>query len=116
MKKEDVETRIKEIIKEKVSRHKSEIIALENTEDQVQLLLAISPESKISELVKEIKGSSSYCINQKSGGNLYWQDGYGILSVSKSGLDVVKRYVQNQKEHHIKDNNLIKILEKYTSK
>ncbi len=31
-----------------------------------------------------------------------WQNGYGIFSVSSSKIDVVKRYLQNQKEHHKK--------------
>lgn len=29
-----------------------------------------------------------------------WQAGYGAFSVSSSKLDVVIKYIQNQKEHH----------------
>jgi hypothetical protein len=30
----------------------------------------------------------------------YWQDGYGIFSVSKSSLESVRAYIRDQKEHH----------------
>jgi putative transposase len=66
-------------------------------------------------LVKEIKGTTSYFTNHKTQGNLYWQDGYGVLSVSKSGLEVVKRYVENQKDHHGLANGIIPVLEQYST-
>jgi putative transposase len=31
-----------------------------------------------------------------------WQEGYGAFSVSPSQVSVVKRYIQNQEEHHRK--------------
>lgn len=34
--------------------------------------------------------------------NFGWQDGYGVFSVSASKLEVVKRYILNQPEHHKK--------------
>jgi hypothetical protein len=33
---------------------------------------------------------------------LTWQTGYGVLSVSQSGFDHVKAYVENQRERHAK--------------
>lgn len=32
--------------------------------------------------------------------NFYWQNGYGIFSVSQSKIDVVRIYIENQKVHH----------------
>jgi hypothetical protein len=29
-----------------------------------------------------------------------WQKGYGAFSVSQSNVEKVKKYIQNQKEHH----------------
>jgi REP-associated tyrosine transposase len=29
-----------------------------------------------------------------------WQEGYGAFSVSSSNIDVVRRYIQSQEEHH----------------
>jgi hypothetical protein len=33
-----------------------------------------------------------------------WQEGYGAFSVSPSQVSAVKRYIQNQEEHHRKRN------------
>ena len=33
-----------------------------------------------------------------------WQEGYGAFSVSPSQVAVVKRYIENQEEHHRKRN------------
>lgn len=113
--KEKEENIIHSMIDTKVQGHKALVIAKGNTMDHMHLLLSTSPETNIAALVKEIKGSTSYYINQKTQGNLYWQDGYGVISVNRSGLNVVKRYVENQKEHHTLDKDIIPILEKHSS-
>lgn len=55
-----------------------------------------------SDLVKQIKAYSSKWM--KTQGEKYknfsWQDGYGIFSVSQSDSGRVKRYIQNQRQHH----------------
>jgi len=32
----------------------------------------------------------------------YWQGGYAAFSVSESNIDQVRRYIENQEEHHRK--------------
>ena len=32
----------------------------------------------------------------------HWQDGYGLFGVSPSHVEVVRRYILNQEEHHKK--------------
>jgi hypothetical protein len=32
--------------------------------------------------------------------DFFWQDGYGIFSVSASQVATVKKYIQNQPQHH----------------
>jgi putative transposase len=97
---EDMEPDIHEIFKVKAQKHNSEIIAIGNTNDHIHTLVKISTQTVISEMIREFKGSSSYFINQNRG-KLYWQDGYGVLSVSLSAVDTVKKYVENQKTHHM---------------
>jgi REP element-mobilizing transposase RayT len=55
-----------------------------------------------ADLVEEIKKSSSRWIKTKGAhyNNFYWQDGYGGFSVGSSGIEGLKRYILNQKEHH----------------
>ncbi len=55
-------------------------------------------------LVEELKSHSSKWIKTKGENyrNFYWQGGYGAFSVNPSEMDVVVRYIENQKEHHRK--------------
>lgn len=55
-------------------------------------------------LLEELKKQSSKWIKTKAEAylNFYWQDGYGIFSVNPAEIDVVVRYIKNQKEHHQK--------------
>ena len=60
----------------------------------------------VSQFVKEIKTSSTSFINEKRFvlGRFHWQEGYGCFSYAKSQKDTVVHYIENQKEHHKKEN------------
>jgi putative transposase len=76
-------------------------LASNGTEDHVHMLLQIEPTVTISDFVGKIKGASSYEINRKLGRNtLHWQRGYGVVSFARLNLPGLKKYVENQKEHH----------------
>ena len=34
--------------------------------------------------------------------NFYWQNGYGAFSVNPTDIEAVKKYIEDQKEHHKK--------------
>lgn len=72
--------------------------------DHAHLLFLENPKKSISEIVKQIKGSSSHWINQEKiiQTQFAWQTGYGVFSVSESQLGKVYNYIKNQKEHHKK--------------
>jgi putative transposase len=97
---EPMERDIYELINLKAQKYESEIIAIGNTNEHIHVLIKVSPKILITEMIREFKGSSSYFINNRAGGILYWQDGYGILSVSPSAVNTVKKYVENQKIRH----------------
>lgn len=107
----DVEVIVHNIIKDKCKKFNSEVIAIGNIEDHIHLLLSIHPALKLSDLIAEIKGTSSFFINSQTNHILYWQDGYGVMSISTSVLPIVKKYVDNQKNHH-KSLELLEYLEK----
>jgi REP element-mobilizing transposase RayT len=74
--------------------------------DHVHVLFLQNPQKSISDLIKQIKGSSSHFVNR---GELIlekfaWQTGFAAFSVSESQLDVVCNYIKNQKQHHLKKN------------
>ena len=55
-------------------------------------------------LVQEVKQSSSKwikTINERYS-NFYWQEGYGVFSVSPINVSKVIAYIQNQHRHHQK--------------
>jgi putative transposase len=67
----------------------------------VHLCVSIAPTIRISELIGELKESSSHEVNQRPGRKeLHWQQGYGVVSFGTRDLDWVKAYVRNQREHH----------------
>lgn len=74
--------------------------------DHVHVLFLQNPQKTISDIVKQIKGSSSYFINREELvlEKFAWQRGFAAFSVSESQFDVVFNYIKNQKHHHLKEN------------
>ena len=72
--------------------------------DHVHFLAGIRPTQSISDLMQDIKGSSSKWINEKRlvKGKFEWQEGYGAFSYGKSQIKEVISYIENQEQHHRK--------------
>jgi REP element-mobilizing transposase RayT len=77
-------------------------LALNGTEDHLHLLLSASPAMAPSNLIGQIKGSSSHLIRHRGWPDFAWQGEYGVKTVSESDLPRVIQYIQNQQEHHSK--------------
>jgi putative transposase len=107
----EIEKLVYPIIRDKCSKYKAKAIAIGNTFDHVHLMLMIDPVTNISTLIKEIKGAASFAVNHETNSCLYWQDGFGALSVGKHECDKIKNYVEKQKEHH-NINDLMSVFEK----
>ena len=77
-------------------------VQINGTEDHIHVLCIMSKNISLSELLEDIKRNSSRWIKTK--GEHYrdfaWQGGYAAYSVSQSKVEVVEKYIQNQKEHH----------------
>ena len=72
-------------------------------EDHVHLLISLHKNLSLSSIIEKIKKYSSKWI-KSSVPEFYWQSGYGAFSVSKTNIEKVKSYIQNQQEHHRKVN------------
>ena len=74
--------------------------------DHVHILCMLSKKIALMKLLEEVKSHSSKWMktNDDSLKNFYWQNGYGAFSVNPAEVevDVVIRYIENQKEHHRK--------------
>jgi putative transposase len=69
----------------------------------VHAAVSIAPTVRISELIGQVKGASSYEVNRRLGRGakvLEWQSGYGVVSFGTKDLDWVLAYIRNQPEHH----------------
>lgn len=70
--------------------------------DHIHILVGITPDTAISDLVRDIKANSTKFINRKQWvvGKFQWQEGFGAFSYARSQLDDVINYVRNQEKHH----------------
>jgi REP element-mobilizing transposase RayT len=101
-----------------VSAQKQKLIAVNNMPDHLHLLAGLRPDSSLSDLVRDVKANSSRFINEKRwvAGRFSWQEGFGAFSHSRSQLDAVIRYIENQQKHHAKKSfreEYVALLEKF---
>ena len=71
-------------------------------EDHVHALINLGKQQTIADIMHQLKGESSYWINKVDvmPFKFQWQDDYFAISVSPSHVERVRRYIQNQDEHH----------------
>ena len=70
--------------------------------DHLHCLISLGRDQTMSKLAQLIKGESSNWINKEklTKTKFAWQDDYWAVSVSESHLLRVKKYIQQQVEHH----------------
>jgi REP element-mobilizing transposase RayT len=70
--------------------------------DHTHALIDLPTRYSIEEVIKLLKGGSSYWINHNAliHDRFAWGVGYGAFSVSHSDVSRVARYIANQEEHH----------------
>ena len=87
-----------------VNGNNQKVYAINGMPDHVHILLSIKPDISLSDLMRDIKASSSKWINSRNfvKGKFQWQEGSGAFSYSQSQLDNVISYISTQEEHHSK--------------
>jgi len=75
-----------------------ELIIAGGTSNHVHLLFVLPATQSLAYVIQKLKGSSSRFM----GNRFSWQQGYGAFSVSPSQVPTVKKYIQNQEQHHRK--------------
>ncbi|MFI6064224.1 IS200/IS605 family transposase [Micromonospora sp. NPDC051227] len=97
-----VDHRLEHIIREAYAGRDAPIKATETMPDHVQLLVACDPQCGIQRLVKRIKGRPSrllyeeFRISSPRLPNL-WTNGSFVATIGGATLEVIKRYVENQR-------------------
>lgn len=77
-------------------------IVIGGASDHVHVLFSLSKNHALAKVIEEVKKGSSKWL--KTQGNefrdFHWQAGYGAFSVSQSNVVEVRRYIEQQEEHH----------------
>ena len=99
---EDVETRLKELIKSACSEKQVDIIQMEVMPDHVHLILEVDPQFGIHRAVKHIKGVTSFYLRGEfkhltSKLPTLWTNSYFVSTVGGAPLEAIRKYVENQK-------------------
>lgn len=84
-----------------VENNKCKLIIGNGTMNHIHLLISLGRTIDISELIGDIKRSSSLWVkSQGTFPNFYWQEGYGAFSIGQSQVPSVVKYISDQKEKH----------------
>src|SRR6266567_4380163 len=97
-----VDERLKQLMMLTCEQCHATIEKMEVMPDQVHLLLIVDPQFGIHRLVKLLKGRSSRMLRQefpklKTRMPTLWTNSYFVATVGGAPLELVKRYIENQK-------------------
>lgn len=97
-----IDERLKELIMEKQEEYGYEVLDMEVMPDHVHLLLDVDPKIGIYSVITKIKGYTSKQLKEefpalKKRIPTLWTHSKFISSVGSVTLDVVKRYIEEQK-------------------
>ncbi len=87
-----------------IAEKKQKLYAIYCMPDHTHILASMKPNLAISDLVRDVKASSSAFIKDKRfvNSSFSWQEGFGAFSYHKSQAKDVVKYILNQPEHHKK--------------
>jgi putative transposase len=86
-------------------KNEHKMLQVNSMPDHIHIFIGMRPHQSISSLVQNVKTESSKWIknNKLCKSSFAWQEGFGAFSYSKSHVDRVIRYIQNQEAHHKKE-------------
>lgn len=71
--------------------------------DHVHILAELRATHTLADFMRELKKASSIWVHDEIKLRAFaWQEGYAAFTVSGSAVDDVRRYIENQEEHHRK--------------
>ena len=101
--KDGVDIRLKEIITQIAKEIAVDILEMEVMPDHIHILLEVDPQFGIHKAIKRFKGADSRYLRQefphlKSRLPTLWTNSYFVSTVVGAPLEIVKQYIQLQKE------------------
>ena len=105
-----VATRARELTREVCSSNYIDIVSGSMSPDHIHLLMSVPPSLSISKSIQYIKGKTSRKLLQefehlrkRYWGQHLWARGYFAVTVGNVNSDEVQKYIEDQEEHHKKD-------------
>ena len=100
--KPEIEDRVWAYVGGVARKHTLTAIQIGGIDNHIHGLLGAPPTHSPSQVAKYLKGDSSKWIHEEfpEMRDFAWQDGYGVFTVSRSEIERVRAYIQNQREHH----------------
>ncbi len=100
--KDGIDTRLKELIREKQDEYEYRVLEMEIMPDHVHLLLDVNPKLGVYHVVNRIKGYSSFVLRNefpslKRKLPTLWTRSKFISSVGAVTLEAVRKYIEDQK-------------------
>ncbi|MEI6035004.1 MAG: IS200/IS605 family transposase [Verrucomicrobiae bacterium] len=77
-------------------------VLINSVDDHAHALFDLARTATVSQVVEDVKKSSSKWIKSQGPGfaSFAWQSGYGAFAVSESHVETVRQYIASQREHH----------------
>jgi REP element-mobilizing transposase RayT len=109
----ELKERLHQYLTGMIQNNDHKMLQINSMPDHIHMLIGLRPLQSLSSLVQNIKNESSKWINtnQLCDTKFQWQEGFGAFSYSKSQINTVINYIQNQEQHHLKKT----FLEEYVS-
>ncbi|MCF7793191.1 MAG: IS200/IS605 family transposase [Candidatus Cloacimonetes bacterium] len=85
-----------------IKNKKCHLFRIGGVEDHIHILTSLHPTISLSNLIKDIKVSSSGFIKDQKLFPFFtnWQEGYSAFTYSNSDKSRIVKYIINQEEHH----------------
>ena len=98
----DIAKRLEEIMRKVALKYRADLIAREILPDDVHMLCEVDPQLGIHRFVKNIKGVTSLDLRKEFVSlrrrlPSLWTNSYIVSTVGGAPLEVIKQYVENQK-------------------
>jgi putative transposase len=91
-------------IRKFASAENIQLVNVNGWQEHLHALLFIQPDQSIDVLINLIKTESSFWANKKLKWTekFEWESTYSVVSISRSQLEIVNVYINEQEEHHRK--------------
>ena len=77
-------------------------LEINGIEDHVHALARLKSKHRLDYFLRDLKADSSEFVHREITKTFEWQKGYAAFSVSPTAVEDVRRYIRNQKYHHLR--------------